>query len=404
MKYKKTLRIFILVLCLIVSPIKSFADDDNGQIVGVDDQVKSYLIGNQDDGEIFCEKNADDPLPIASMSKLMTYFLVKDAIKAGEVSMNQKVKISEEAAEYAAPGNSALGIQKDQEYTVEELLQGLMVVSGNDCAYQLSQVVAGRESDFVKLMNQKAADLDLTSQKFYNSSGLQTDDDTQNTSSARDLFNLVRKILEKYPETLEYAKIRKIENKKYDIDKESTIPLVDDIDGVDGLKTGSTDEAGYCLTTTADLKALDEKDDFRVIGIVMGADSTDVRNSAMSDLIYYVTRFYDFKDVVNTEFPVQTIKNNTISQGCVELYPTINVKFVVKDGAVPTMKYKINQDIKAPIKEGEKLGSLEVSYADRSYDVDLVAKNSQSKASTFTRIIRSLQDGCDFMLECLIAR
>src|SRR5699024_7119637 len=122
-------------------------------------------------------------------------------------------------------------------------------------------------------------------------------------------------ILKKYPEVLEYSKIRKIEDKKKDIDVESTIPLVGEIDGVDGLKTGSTEEAGFCLTSTVDMKELDDKDDFRTIGIVMGCETEEIRELAMTDLIYYVSKYYNSKEILNTNLPAEIIKLNTVCNG-----------------------------------------------------------------------------------------
>lgn len=403
MKLIKKINIFIIAMFVLLIPISSFASE-NMKVVGVDDQVRAYIIGNEETGEIFYEKNADSVYPIASMSKLMTYLLVKEAIDKGDVSLDQEITISEEAAEYAAPGNSALGLEEGEKFTVKELIEGLMVVSGNDCAYQLSQVVAKRESEFVKLMNKRAEELGLESQVFYNSSGLQTEDNHQNSSSARDLFKLSQEVIKKYPEVLELSKIRKIENKSKGIDKESTIPLIDDIKGVDGLKTGSTLEALYCLTSTVDMKKIDEKDDFRTIGIVMGADSYEARDMAMSDLIYYVSRYFDTEEILNTEIPVERIKMNTASKGYVELYPTQSIKFIVKNGTIPSTKYNIDDDKKAPINEGEKLGSVEIAYKDQKFDVDLVTKTAQKRATSFTRVVRSIQDYCDFLLECIIAR
>lgn len=302
MKISKKIKIFILSLVFMLVPSLALAADE-GQIVGVDSQVSAYLIGNEETGEIFYQKDAETPYPIASMSKLMTYLVTKEAMDEGKISMDQKIKVSKKAEELAAPGYSHLGLKEGDQFTVEELLNGLMVVSGNDCAVALAEAVAGSEAKFVRLMNQKAEELNLSSQAYYNASGLQTDNDNQNTSSAIDLFKLCQVIIKKYPEVLDYASIRKIEDKKRDISQESTIPLVDEIKGVDGLKTGSTDEAGYCLTTTVNMKEIDAKDNFRTIGIVMGADSHEARNLAMSDLIYYVSRYYNTKEILNKDVP-----------------------------------------------------------------------------------------------------
>lgn len=403
MKIRKKMVSLIFAILLILNPSLAFAKEEE-QVVGYDLQVKSYIIGNEQTGEIYYEKNADKAYPIASMSKLMTYLLTKEAIDNGDISLDQKIKASKEAEELTSPIYSHLGLKEGEYYTIEELLTGLMVVSGNDCALELSKAVSGSEEEFVKKMNQKAKDFGLETQSYYNSDGLQTDDDKQNSSSARDLFKLSQLILKKYPEVLEYSKIRKIEDKKKDIDVESTIPLVGEIDGVDGLKTGSTEEAGFCLTSTVDMKELDDKDDFRTIGIVMGCETEEIRELAMTDLIYYVSKYYNSKEILNTNLPAEIIKLNTVSNGYIELYPIKSLKFIVRNGTAPSTKFEIDDSIKAPIKAGEKLGQVEVSYNDQTYDVDLVAKTKQNQASQFIRFVRVFKDACNFMLECIIAR
>ena len=250
----------------------------------------------------------------------------------------------------------------------------------------------------------KAGELGLDSQVYYNASGVQTESGNQNSSSAKDLYVLSKYIIEKYPEVLEYSKVRKIEDKRREIDVNSTIPLIGEIPGVDGLKTGSTEEAGYCLVSTVDMKEIDSKDDFRTIAVLLGADQKDTRDKAMSDLIYYVSRYYDKVKVLDTNVAYDSLKVNTAKQGYVELYPNQNVEMIVKTGENPAVKTKLQENIKAPIKSGQVLGNANVSYEDKEYDVSLISKSNLDQASLFARIVRSLQDSADFLLKVLIAR
>ncbi|MDD7305492.1 MAG: D-alanyl-D-alanine carboxypeptidase [Peptoniphilaceae bacterium] len=403
MKIREKIASLFFSFIILFSPSLAFAKNQD-QVVGYDSQVRSYIIGNQAIGEIFYEKNADKSYPIASMSKLMTYLLTKEAIAKGEISTDQTIKASKEAEKLTSWEYSHLGLKEGEVYTIDELLKGLMVVSGNDCAYELARAVGGSEKKFVKQMNEKAKSLGLDSQSYYNADGLQTEDEKQNSSSARDMFRLSQVIIKEFPEVLEYAKIRKIEDKKRDIEKNSTIPLVDEVEGVDGLKTGSTAEAGFCVTTTVDMKKLDDNDSFRTIAVVMGAESDEIRNLAMKDLIYYVSKYYNSKEVLNTNLAAETLKLNTVSSGYVELYPVKSLSFIIKNGTVPATKYKIKDNIKAPIKAGEKLGDVEVYYNDQTYDVALVTKEKQNQASKFIRLVRVFKDTCNFLLECIIAR
>lgn len=400
---KNKISSIIVVLLILLLPINALAANQS-QVVGLDDNVRAYIIGNEENGDIYYEKNSSTPYPIASLSKLMTYLIVKEKIDEGKLSLDQEVTVDEEAAKFHSWEYSYLGLDEGEVYTIEELLQGLMVVSGNDCAYQLAITVSDSESEFARLMNMKAGELGLDSQVYYNASGVQTESGNQNSSSAKDLYVLSKYIIEKYPEVLEYSKVRKIEDKRREIDVDSTIPLIGEIPGVDGLKTGSTEEAGYCLVSTVDMKEIDSKDDFRTIAVLLGADQKDTRNKAMSDLIYYVSRYYDKVKVLDTNVAYDSLKVNTAKQGYVDLYPNQNVEMIVKTGENPAVKTKLQEKIKAPIKDGQVLGNANVSYEDKEYDVSLISKSNIEEASLFARIVRSLQDSADFLLKVLIAR
>ena len=400
---KNKISSIIVVLLILLLPINALAANQS-QVVGLDQNVKAYIIGNEENGDIYYEKDSSTPYPIASLSKLMTYLIVKEKIEEGKLSLNQEVTVDEEAAKFHSWEYSYLGLDEGEVYTIEELLQGLMVVSGNDCAYQLAITVSDSESEFARLMNMKAGELGLDSQVYYNASGVQTESGNQNSSSAKDLYVLSKYIIEKYPEVLEYSKVRKIEDKRRGIDVDSTIPLIGEIPGVDGLKTGSTEEAGYCLVSTVDMKEIDGKDDFRTIAVLLGADQKDTRDKAMSDLIYYVSRYYDKVKVLDTNVAYDSLKVNTAKQGYVDLYPNQNVEMIVKTGENPAVKTKLQEKIKAPIKDGQVLGNANVSYEDKEYDVSLISKSNLEEASLFARIVRSLQDSADFLLKVLIAR
>ncbi|WP_299031377.1 D-alanyl-D-alanine carboxypeptidase family protein [uncultured Anaerococcus sp.] len=402
MKYKYKLASLVMAAFIFFMPI-SLAAGQN-KIVGLDDNVKTYFIANEENGEVYYEKNADEPRAMASLSKLMTFLLTKEALDAGDISLDTKVKADKEAENLTSREYSALGVREGETYTVDELLKGLIAVSGNDCAYLLANTISVSEAGFAREMNEKAKELDLESQIYYNASGIETEDGYQNTSSARDLFKLSQYILKTYPEILDYAAIREVKDPLRDIDKKSTIPLMDEIKGVDGLKTGTTDEAGYCLVTTIDMKELDAKDDFRAIGVVMGADQKDTRDMVMSDLIYYVSKYFSQRTVLDTNVPIKSIKDISVKQGYIDFYPKKDIKMIIKEGENPTIKYNIKEDVKAPIKENEDLGEVEISYKDETETVGLFSKKALDKASLFSRVIRTIEDSANFLLKTLIAR
>lgn len=136
----------------------------------------------------------------------------------------------------------------------------------------------------------------------------------------------------------------------------------------------------------------------------MGAKDHPTRDAAMTDLIYYVSRYFNYKKLADKQTPSDFVKVNSVKEGYVELYPDQDVGFIIKNKSMPNVKTDIKKDIKAPIKKGEKLGKVYISYEDKSYQVNLISKKDQTKASNFTRIKRTISDACNFLVECIIAR
>ena len=190
MKFKKALLSLILILSIcFVGTAKSYA------IFGIENKTTASLIGDAKSGALFVAENIDEPLSIASISKLMTYYLVKEKIAEGKIKMEDKVKVSKNAS---LEEGSSLDLKEGEEITIKDLLDGLMIVSGNDSAVALAEVVAETESKFVTLMNEKASELGLKHASFSNASGLMKNGQ-DNKMSTRDIFQLSKAIIEKYP-------------------------------------------------------------------------------------------------------------------------------------------------------------------------------------------------------------
>ena len=376
----------------------------NTKIVGLDDNVKSYVIGDEESGEIFYEKNSEKSMPMASLSKLMTYLLVREAIDEGKITLDLKVEADKRSEELTGWQYSSLGLIEGRQYTIDQLIKGLIAVSGNDCAYLLAKTVSGDENKFANLMNEKAEELGLTSQKYYNASGIETDDNKQNSSSAKDLFNLSKYVIDTYPDILEVSNLDEVVIPELGINKKSTIPLKDSIETIDGLKTGTTEEAGFCLVSTGKLMAIDPNDDFRVIGVVMGADQKDTRDSVMTDLFYYVSRYYSKKNILDTNKLIENIKSISAKPGYIEIYPKNDLDIISKDDSNVYTNIKLDENLKAPIKQGDVLGSIDVNYNDKFYNIELIAKDDVEKASFISRLTRSIEDSVNFLLKVLIAR
>lgn len=392
--------VYSLLIVGLFFPLTAKADN----IVGEDNNVKSYIIGDFETDKIFYKKNENDAMPIASMSKLMTFLVIKDEISKGKLQLNTKVKITKEAEELATWEFSHLGLKAGMEMSIEDLLKGLLVVSGNDCAVALAIKSSGDEASFALKMNKKAKELGLSSQNYVNASGIQDEKkNLQNSSSAYDMYKLSKHIIKKYPEILDYAKIRHLDFDEYDIHEDSTIPLVDEIDGVDGLKTGTTEEAGACLTTTVDMKKIDKSDNFRTIAVVMNAKNHEVRDLVAKDLIYYVSRYFNFVDVVDKDKVYKTLKLNSSKKGYIDLYSEKNLKYIVKVNDIVDQRVDLYENIKAPIEENQALGNIEVNYNGNKETTKLISKSKEEKASYFVRIYRTIKDTCDFIIDLVLA-
>lgn len=268
----------ILLISMLVSTPKTSAETDLGLSVG------AAILIDADSGKILYEQNADTPLGIASMSKMMTEYLLLDAIKEGTVSWDQEYHVNEYT--YKLSQNRELSnvpLRADGTYTIRELYEAMGIYSANAATVAIAETIAGTEAEFVKLMNKKAEEIGLEGYKFVNSTGLNNSDlmgmhpagtgpEDENVMPARSVAKLAYHLLKEYPEVLETASIpqktfRKgtddaIEMKNWNF----MLPgLIYQYEGVDGLKTGTTELAGYCFTGTA------EKNGTRLIAVVMNA-------------------------------------------------------------------------------------------------------------------------------------
>lgn len=380
---KRIKSLLFLTIATLIITINASAD------LGIEDRVQSYLIGDFDSGRVLESYNIDKPLQAASVSKLMTYLVVKDAVKEGKLNLNDRVTIT---PEIEAVGGSSLNLLEGEVLTIDELLAGLMVVSGNDAAYALAVKTAGNEKAFTDLMNAKASELELKSSRFYNSSGLQ-EGANQNTMSTEDIFKLSRHIIEKYPEVLEYSKIKILNMPKRNFTGESTIPLVGEIPGVDGLKTGFTEEAGYCLVSTIDARKSPQSGEFRLITIVMGTANMSERSELSKFLINYGLENYGMRTIIDDKAPYNEVIINSAVNPKVQLYSTESYRILTPKAKRYVYKSQVDEGIKAPIAAGQKVGTMTLSSdGEDIITVDLIVKHDVEKANLFTRIIRAIEN------------
>ena len=377
MNLRKTLLSLALIFSIcFVGTAKSYA------IFGIEKKTTASLIGDANSGALFVAENIDEPLPIASISKLMTFFLVKEKIAEGKFKLEDKVKVSVTAS---SEEGSSLDLKAGEEISVKDLLDGLMIVSGNDAAVALAELVGETESKFVTMMNDKASELGLKNATFTNASGL-TKNGQDNKMSTRDIFTLSKTIIEKYPEVLEYAKTTVLEQPSRNFKKESTIPLVGEVEGVDGLKTGHTDEAGYCLVSTMKIKK--GESEFRIISVLMGAKTKADRAQYMKDMLNYAKQNIETRKLIDIEKFTKKVDVKSASNGYVELVPKEDIERVSMKGINYTTEVNVGE-VKLPLKKGDKVGEILIKNSNEVIaTVDLVAKEDYSKAGLLSRTVR----------------
>lgn len=313
---------------------------------------KSAILMDFDTGKILYSKNDNEVLPPASMTKIMSMLLIMERIDNKTLSLTDEVTISENAA---SMGGSQVFLQAGETYKVEELLKGIAIASGNDAVVAMAEKISGSVDDFVALMNEKAKSLGLTNTKFLNPHGLDTEG---HVTTARDMATLARELI-KHTSILKFTSIYEDYLKKSDgssIWLVNTNKLVRFYDGVDGLKTGFTKNAGYCLTSTA------KKNNTRFITVVMGAETSDKRSSDTVNMLNYGFNTYETKILLKSSDSLgkKRVMLSNIEEVDLNLKNDY-VKLLKKDEQMPKYSYSIATDsLVAPIKKGDIVGRVSV--------------------------------------------
>lgn len=342
--------------------------------------VEAAILVDGDTGEVLYEKNADVVLGVASMSKMMTEYLVLEAIHDGKISWDQNVMINEYVHKLsAAPGLSNIGLTQGENYTVKELYQAMAIHSGNAATVALAELIGGTEKNFVEMMNTKAAELGLRDFKFVNASGLNNSSllgnhpagspEDENVMSARATARLAYRLVNDYPEVLETASQSRLsfrDGKTYDNFNFMLPGLVYEYEGVDGLKTGSTDFAGYGFTATA------KRGDQRFISVVMKADTRDKRFEETEQVLNYAFSNFGKEQLFPADYQVKGQETVPVIKGKEDQVAiqtknelVLTIKNGQKDQYEPKLvlnKELLNKDgeLTAPIKQGDVIGYLTV--------------------------------------------
>ena len=373
---KKYLLLFIFILCFI--PNMVFAEElvPNGE---------SSILIEANTGKIIFEKEKDKRVSVASMTKMVAQIIILEEIENNKIKWDDVVTASRNAS---GMGGSQIYLEEGEKMTVRDLMKGISVASANDATVAMAEYISGTEEKFVKRMNEKVKELGLVNTNFMNCTGL---DEENHYSSAYDMVMIARDLVLNHKEIFNFSSIYEDylrENTKNKFWLVNTNKLINFYEGADGLKTGHTDDAGYCLTTTA------KRGDLRLIGVILGEENSKVRNNEMIDLLDY--GFNNIKsEILKKKDEVLTYKN--ISHGdkkvlSVGLKNDIIVYSDIEDENKYDFKYKYN-DIYLPIKKGDLIGEVNVYYNDILINsTDLIALDNINKVSFYKLCKESIFD------------
>ncbi|WP_211745093.1 D-alanyl-D-alanine carboxypeptidase family protein [Paenibacillus sp. Marseille-Q4541] len=313
----------------------------------------SAVLLDADTGTIIYEKNGHEKLPPASITKIMTMLLIVEAIDSGKLKWTDKVRASEYAA---SMGGSQIFLEPGEEMTVDDMLKGIAMASGNDASVAMAEKLAGSEAAFVQMMNDRAKELGMNDTHFANCNGLPVDN---HYSSAHDIAIMSRELL-KHNDITKYTgayqdHLRKDSAKPFWL--VNTNKLVRFYPGADGLKTGYTSEAKFCLSATA------VKDGMRVVAVVLGEPNTKTRNSEVSNMLDYAFSQYTMKSIYKKGDVIGKVQVEKGNVKEIEIIADMPYSVLMKKGASgeTTQKLTIPTEIKAPVKKGQVLGKLIVS-------------------------------------------
>ncbi|MBC7192880.1 MAG: D-alanyl-D-alanine carboxypeptidase [Marinobacter sp.] len=337
--------------------------------------ASSYLLMDPKSGTILMEENSHERLPPASLTKMMTAYIVERELDEGRISMSDMVPVSVNAWK---TGGSRTFIQEGTQVPVEDLLKGVIIQSGNDASVALAEFVAGSEDAFVDIMNQQAQLLGMKDTHFENATGLPAKD---HYSTAHDLALLAQAIINDYPENYGlYAEKHFTYN---NIRQPNRNSLLWRDDSVDGLKTGHTEEAGYCLVASA------KKGDTRFIAVVMGTDSTAARAREIQKMLNYGFRYYTTEKLFSQGQELVSSRVWGGLQNDVSIGVTGDVYVTIPRGARQNLESSVDLDsvIRAPVSAGDELGRVTVLYDGKSIvDQPVVALSEVPEGGLFKRL------------------
>ncbi|QAR97340.1 D-alanyl-D-alanine carboxypeptidase DacF [Bacillus subtilis] len=387
---KRLLSTLLIGIMLLTFAPSAFAKQDGKRTSELAHEAKSAVLIERDTGKVLYNKNSNERLAPASMTKIMTMLLIMEALDKGKIKMSDKVRTSEHAA---SMGGSQIFLEPGEEMTVKEMLKGIAIASGNDASVAMAEFISGSEEEFVKKMNKKAKELGLKNTSFKNPTGLTEEG---HYSSAYDMAIMAKELL-KYESITKFTGtyedyLRENTDKKFWL--VNTNRLIKFYPGVDGVKTGYTGEAKYCLTASA------KKGNMRAIAVVFGASTPKERNAQVTKMLDFAFSQYETHPLYKRNQTVAKVKVKKGKQKFIELTTSEPISILTKKGEDMNdvkKEIKMKDNINAPIQKGQELGTLVLKKdGEVLAESPVAAKEDMKKAGFITFLKRTMGDWTKF--------
>lgn len=374
-------KLFCLFLLLFLLIPKVYANNESNVIPN----AKSGMLIEASTGQIIFEKNKDEKVAVASMTKMVAQILILENIESGNLKWDEMITISSNAS---GMGGSQIYLQTGEKMSIRDLMKGITMASANDATVAMAERIAGTEDNFVKMMNDKVKKMGLKNTVFKNSTGL---DENGHYSSAYDMSVIARKLL-KHEEILKFSSVYEdylrvdTPNKFWLV---NTNKLVRFYEGADGLKTGFTDAAKYCMAVTA------KRDNMRLIAIVLGENSGKVRNQETMELLDYGFNLYKVDLIKDKNDIIGELKVDKANKDKIKVYSKDDITILGKKSDV-SLNYDIElkmNDVKLPLKKNSVVGKITVKSGNKNIkEIDAIVKEDISKISFINLFGKTLKD------------
>jgi len=375
----KLFKIFFIILIFLLFQQKSYSQ--------IEVDANYVILQDHLSGKILYEKNADDKIYPASMTKIMTSIVTFDLLKKGETSLDEMITVSEKAWRLSQSGYSSMFIMLNDQVSVEDLLKGIIIISGNDACVALAEGLSGTEKDFVMLMNEKAEEIGLENTNFNNSSGI---NDVSNYSTVRDILKMSRYMIQNYPEYYSYFKETSFTWDRTGgdpITQGNRNPLLYKDVGADGIKTGFLTVEKYSLASSI------KSGKRRMTAVASGFKTKNSRSRESMKLLNWGLRKFDTIQIAKKDEIMTSLNVWLGKKSKVEILPSEDVYLTIPKRKKKIIKAVFEYDgpIPAPIKKGDTLGLLNVYVSDElKKQINILAAEDIEKSNIFSRIFKSL--------------